>query len=165
MSVSPRFSFPLLTVGQSQKEITHNEALHALDIALAACVEEPPRATPPASPTVGSGYIVAASPTGAWTGRTGAITCYTMGGWRFVAAVEGLTVLVRSTGTFAVYREGSWDVGTLTAAKLVVAGQQVVGSRANAIASPIGGTVVDVPCRDAVSQILMALRQHGLIAT
>ncbi|MEO6360005.1 MAG: DUF2793 domain-containing protein [Sphingomicrobium sp.] len=139
--------------------------MHALDIAIAACVEEPPRATPPAVPTVGSCYIVAASPTGAWTGRVGAVACYTVGGWRFLAAVEGLTALVRSTGTFAVYRLGSWDLGTLTGTKLVVAGQQVVGSRANAIATPVGGTVVDAPCRDSVSQILMTLRQHGLIAT
>lgn len=82
-----------------------------------------------------------------------------------MAAVDGLTALVRSTGTFAVFRQGGWDLGTLAGAKLVIAGQQVVGSRTAAIASPSGGAVVDTPCRDAVAQILIAMRQHGLIAT
>jgi hypothetical protein len=47
---------------------------------------------------------------------------------------------------------------------LVVAGDQVVGARAGAIADPAGGMVIDLMCRAAVVQILNALRGHGLIA-
>jgi hypothetical protein len=47
---------------------------------------------------------------------------------------------------------------------LVVAGDQVVGARAGAIADPAGGMVIDLMCRAAVTQILNALRGHGLIA-
>ncbi|MCG3133395.1 MAG: hypothetical protein HMLKMBBP_00552 [Planctomycetes bacterium] len=46
---------------------------------------------------------------------------------------------------------------------LVVAGDQVVGARAGAIADPAGGMVIDGMCRAAVIQILNALRGHGLI--
>jgi hypothetical protein len=46
---------------------------------------------------------------------------------------------------------------------LFIAGEQVVGSRAAAIATPSGGVNVDAEARAALSQILAALRQHGLI--
>jgi hypothetical protein len=39
----------------------------------------------------------------------------------------------------------------------------VVGSQAAAIASPTGGTNVDVQARSTIDAILSALRQHGLI--
>jgi hypothetical protein len=50
----------VLSVGQAQKEFTHNESLQTLDILVAGAVEEPPLSTPPTSPSVGACYIVAA---------------------------------------------------------------------------------------------------------
>jgi len=49
-------------------------------------------------------------------------------------------------------------------AGLVVSGTQVVGAQAGAIGDPAGGVTIDLQCRDAVTQILSALRGHGLIA-
>jgi len=46
---------------------------------------------------------------------------------------------------------------------LFIDGEQVVGTRAAAIAAPSGGAIVDTEARAAVSQILEGLRQHGLI--
>ena len=144
--------------------MTHNEALQALDVAVAASVEEPPRATPPASPIEGKCFIVSDTPSGAWVGHARQIACFSMGGWRYSTPVEGQLVFVRSSQVFAIYRQNVWDIGTLPGAKLVLNGQQVVGPRLAAISSPSGGTVVDVQCRDALSLALAALRQHGLIA-
>jgi len=48
-------------------------------------------------------------------------------------------------------------------ASVVIAGQQVIGSRASAIGSASGGTTVDVQARAVIDQILTAMRQHGLI--
>ena len=48
---------------------------------------------------------------------------------------------------------------------LFINGEQVLGSRVAAIASPSGGANVDAEVRTAVSQILGALRTHGLIDT
>ena len=128
-------------------------------------VEEPPRATPPASPVLGACYIVAAGATDDWAGKSQCVSAWTSGGWRFVAPVEGMTLYERTGGTFACFRNGAWDVGTLTATSLLIGGQQVVGARAAAIDSPAGGTVVDLEARSAISAILSAMRQHGLIAT
>jgi len=48
---------------------------------------------------------------------------------------------------------------------LFIDGEQVVGTRAAAIAGPTGGATIDAEARAAVSQILEGLRQHGLIAS
>lgn len=61
--------------------------------------------------------------------------------------IEGFTAYVRSTATRAVYREGAWELA------------------AGSIATPSGGAIVDTEARFALSQILAALRQHGLIAS
>lgn len=165
MSGTPRLALPFLSAGQAQKEFTHNEALQALDMIVAGAVEEGPRAVPPASPMVGVCYIVDTSPTGAWAGKAQSVAGFTNGGWRFVVPVEGASLYVKASGTWANYRLGAWEIGTLRGSKVVLGGQQVVGSRAAAIASATGGTTIDIQARTAVDQILSALRQHGLIET
>lgn len=163
MSSTPRLALPFLSVGQAQKEIFHNEALQLLDALVAAAVSEPPRNDPPPSPTVGSCYLVAGTPTGAWVGKPQCVAAYSTGGWRFIAPVEGMTVYVASDDVWATYRAGAWEVGPIRGSSLIVAGEQVVGSRGAAIASPSGGTNVDSQGRSAIDQILAALRLHGLI--
>jgi hypothetical protein len=141
-----------------------NEALQALDILVAGTVEGPPLATPPASPQLGSAYIVGASATDAWAGKDHVIAAWTTGGWRFIPPVEGLALTERTTGTLAAYRSGAWEIGLLRAELVMIEGQQVVGPRAAAIESPAGGATIDVEGRAAIDAILGALRQHGLIA-
>lgn len=165
MTSTPRFALPFLEPGQAQKELFHNEALQTLDVLAGAAVEEPPLAAPPASPTVGSCYIVAASPTGDWAGQEGKIAAFTSGGWRFVGPVEGLSVHVRSSAVTATFRAGVWELGQARANALLISGQQVVGSQASAIADPAGGTIIDAEARGTIALILAALRQHGLIAS
>lgn len=82
----------------------------------------------------------------------------------FARSVEGMTALVKSTATMAIFVAGSWQLGELRGAMLVIAGEQVVGARSAAIASPSGGATVDAEARSAISSVLQALRQHGLIA-
>ena len=114
---------PFIVPGQAQKELFHNEALQVLDVLVAAAVEGPPLATPPASPAIGNCYIVAGSPTGAWAGHAQQLAAYTSGGWRFVAPRDGMSVYVVSSGGTAVYHGGAWVVGTLN-------GSQLTGRRA-----------------------------------
>lgn len=163
MSGSARLSLPFLSAGQAQKEFFHNEALQTLDLIVAAAVEEPPRSTPPASPVEGACYIVEASSAGAWAGKSQWLAGFTGGGWRFIAPLEGMSAYVKATGAWAVYRAGEWELGTLRGLNLVLGGVQVVGGRQAAITTPIGGSIIDVAGRAAISQILSALRAHGLI--
>lgn len=165
MSSTPRLAMPFLSAGQAQKEISHNEALQTLDMLVAAAVEEPPRAVPPASPTVGTCYIVAAAPTGAWAGKQQCVATYTSGGWRFIDPVEGMAAYVKSDSAWAAYRAGVWEIGSIRGSRLIIAGQQVVGIRTGSIASPSGGSTVDIQARATIDQMLNALQQHGLIET
>ena len=165
MELTTRLGLPTLQSGQAAKEVIVNESLVALDLLVGGAVEEPPRNAPPTSPTPGQAYIVGASPTGAWAGKPRYVAGYTTGGWRLIAAADGMTLLVKSTGTFAVYRGGAWDVGEVRASVVKVGGQQVVGGQGAAIPTPTGGGTVDVEARAAIGAILGALRAHGLIAT
>ena len=161
---SARLALPLLVPGQAQKELFHNEALAAIDLALQASVVAVGLETPPASPDIGQCWIVGAVPVGAWNGQAGALAGWTTGGWRFVAPVEGMAVWDSAAGQLARRVGGLWVSGAVTGARLIVDGVQVVGTQRPAIAAPTGGGTVDVQVRDTVTAILAALRSHGLIA-
>jgi hypothetical protein len=163
MAGTPRLALPFLSVGQAQKEFTHNESLQTLDILVAGAVEQQPLATPPASPALGACYIVDAGATDAWTGKSQFVAAWTTGGWRFVPPIEGMLLYEGTSGTWAAFRNGAWELGMLRGAALLIDGQQVVGPRAAPIQSAAGGTVVDSESRAAIDAILSALRQHGLI--
>lgn len=132
---------------------------------VAAAVEGPPLAAPPAGPAIGACYIIAASPTGAWAGKAQHLAAWTSGGWRFIAPRDGLNAYVKSNGATAAYRGAAWVIGDLSGAQVSVDGVKVVGTRGAAIAAPAGGATADAEARTAIGSILAALRTHGLIAT
>jgi hypothetical protein len=136
-----------------------------LDFLVAPAVEDGPRNDPPVAPSVGESHIVGASPTGEWAGKPNFLAGYTTGGWRLLSPTIGATVYVKATESWAIYRSGAWEIGTLRGARLDIGGQQVVGARLPGIASPSGGVTVDDAARTAIQGILQALRAHGLIET
>jgi hypothetical protein len=139
--------------------------LQALDVIVAAAVEGPPLAAPPASPAIGACYIVGASPSGAWAGKAQNLAAYTSGGWRFVVPRDGLNAYVKSSGVTAAFRGTAWVMGDVSGTQVSIDGVKVVGVRGAAIAGPSGGATVDAEARTAVGLILAALRAHGMIAT
>lgn len=130
---------------------------------MAGAVEGAPLAAPPASPALGSCYIVALDATDSWAGKSQCVAAWTSGGWRFISPVEGMTLYERSSGTWMVFRNGAWETGMLRGEMLLIGGQQVVGARAAAIPGPSGGSVVDAEARASLDAVLDALREHGLI--
>ena len=126
-------------------------------------VEEPPRQTPPASPVTGQAYAVATGATGVWAGHDGEIAGFGEGGWRFVAAIDGMSVIDRSSGEALLRRGGSWEPGAVRAREVRVNAQKVIGARQGAIAAPAGGTTIDAEGRSAIAAMLLAMRAHGLI--
>lgn len=159
-----RLAMPLLQPGQAQKELYHNEALALLDIAVQPAVEAVGIDTPPAEPALGQCWIVGPAPVGAWAGRAAALAGWTSGGWRFVAARDGLSAWSRADAQPVRFDGAGWRIGELRGAALVIGGVQVVGARGSAITEPVGGTTIDAEGRAAISAILNALRTHGLIA-
>jgi hypothetical protein len=159
-----RLQLPLLSAGQAQKEVTVNEALQELDIFTAGAVEEGPRQNPPASPAIGSCYVMGSAPTGEWVGKPGYVAAFTSGGWRLYPPIDGARFYNKADNEWIGYRAGFWEQGILRGSSLLLGGRQVVGTQAAAIADPAAGSVVDAEARSAVTQILSAMRQHGLIA-
>ena len=126
MTGCARFNLPYLSAGQAQKEFCHNEALQTLDLAVAAAVEEEPRTSPPSSPAIGDCYIVGTAASGAWAGRDECLAGYTSGGWRFIEPLEGLGAYVKTTGTWAIYLSGAWEIGNVRGSCVLVDGVRVV---------------------------------------
>ena len=163
MDQTARFALPYLAPAQLQKEFFYNEALQRVDTLLCPAVEGPAVSVPPASPAVGDCYLVASGATGAWAGQDETLACFSEGGWRFVPPIEGMSLADRSSGERIEYRNGGWQSGIVDAQEVRVDGQAVLRNRQPAIGNVSGGTVVDSECRTTVSEILGALRAHGLI--
>lgn len=159
---SPRFALPFIVPGQAAKEEFHNEALALLDGLVHAAVEGAPAAAPPADPAEGEAWIVAAGATGEWAGRAHCLAIRSAGGWRFVAPVPGLSVWDKAAGLRRAWTGSGWSDGAVSAAALVIEGQQVVGPRQGAVASPSGGTTIDTQARTAIDALIATLKSHGL---
>ena len=163
MDHTARLNLPLLTAGQSLKELFHNEALQQLEILLSPVVEGMPVAAPPAEPAIGDCWIVAEEAAGDWAGRDGSIACFTTGGWRYVAPFEGMQVADRGSGATFGRRGDAWELGIVRAEEVKIDGETVLRGRQPAIPDPAGGSVADAECRAAVAAMLAAMRAHGLI--
>ncbi len=163
-----RLSLPLLHAAQAQKETTHNEALTRIDLLLHGCVigvaEDTPPVSPPADPAPGACWIVGDAPTGAWAGMAGHVAGHVGGGWRFVAPREGMALWWTGGETIVRFRGGAWRIGEVRASRVIVGGLAVVGEQRAAIPTPEGGNTIDVEARTTLSDVLEALRGHGLIA-
>jgi hypothetical protein len=160
---SSRLRLPLIQPGQAQKELYHNEALLLVDGLLHAAVEGDPAAVPPVAPDTGQCWIVAAAPTGAWSGHAGALAIRTDGGWRFASPVPGMLVWNKAAGHWLHFSGNGWSSGAIPATSIVIGGEQVVGPRQPEVPSASGGTTIDAEARAAIDLLIVALRSHGLI--
>lgn len=103
-----RLHLPYILQSQSQKEVTHNEALKLLDVLIQAVVLDIGINTPPGSPTLGDCYIIGGSPTGAWSGKGNSIAQAVEGGWYFIAPFKRLKVWVESLEQEYYYNGSVW---------------------------------------------------------
>lgn len=136
-SKTPRFGFPLLFQGQSQKEFFVNEALSRIDMLL-QCAVEGVSDTPPASAKEGDCWLVGENATGDWLGRDGAIASVRDGAWTFAIPAPGFRVFDMNAGQALIFADG-W------------AGAVAPGD-------PEGGNVIDAEARAAISELIEALR-------
>lgn len=85
-------------------------------------------ATPPGSPAEGDCYLVAGSPTGAWTGHAGDITFYLNGSWAFIEPLEGMGAGVLDENVAVAFLGGSWVTLTTGGAYTDEQAQDAVGT-------------------------------------
>jgi hypothetical protein len=104
-----RLMLPYILQSQSQKEVTHNDALNILDVVIQAVVQDVGLNTPPGSPTVGQCWVVGSSPTGAWAGKASQIAqAVDGGGWFFVAPFKRLKLWNETTDEYVMFDGTNW---------------------------------------------------------
>lgn len=110
MDATPNLSLPFLMAAQAQKHVTHNEALRALDAVVQLAVADKDLATPPGAPAEGACYLVAAGPTGAWSGQSGKVAAFQDGAWAFYAPRTGWLAWVADEATLYVWNGTAWAI-------------------------------------------------------
>jgi hypothetical protein len=105
---TPNLGLPYIMAAQSQKHVTHNEAIRALDAVVQLGVLDRNLGAPPSSPAEGARYIVAASPSGAWSGHAGKVAAYQDGAWMFYTPSEGWIAWVADEDIAVVWTGSAW---------------------------------------------------------
>lgn len=105
---TPNLNMPEIAASQSQKHVTHNEALALLDALVQLCVLSRVSDTP-ATPQDGARYIVPAGATGDFAGHEGKLAHFTGGAWAFYTPGAGWRAWVEDEGQEVVYSTGLWE--------------------------------------------------------
>ncbi len=108
MDATPNLGLPYIMAAQSQKHVTHNEAIRALDAVVQLSVLDRDLSTPPGSPADGARYIIAASPTGAWSGHAGSVAAHQDGAWMVYAPSQGWIAWVADEDIAVVWSGSAW---------------------------------------------------------
>lgn len=163
MDETTRWALPLLASGQAQKEVTHNEAVAAIDRLLHLAVVSRSVSTPPGTATPGDSYIIAAAPTGAWSGAAGQLASFDGAGWTVTSPKSGCLAWVADEQQFAVFSSAGWLVGGWPTQGLLIDGRTVLAAAPATVTAPAGGANVDSECRAALAELLVALRNQSVI--
>lgn len=108
MNDTPNLVLPYILAAQSQKHVTHNEAIRAIDAIVQLSVLDRTLATPPATPADGDRYLVAGSPTGAWAGQAGKIAAWQDGVWIFYTPKRGWIAWIANENAALAYNGTTW---------------------------------------------------------
>lgn len=107
MEETTNLKLPLLIPNQSQKEITHNEALVIIDNILQNGVIDKDLITPPTEPNSNDIYIIGSNATGDWEGKDKQIAFYD-NGWRFIEPREGFIFWINDEDKLYTYNGTNW---------------------------------------------------------
>ena len=141
-STTPNIGLPLLVAGQAQKEFFVNQALSLLD-ALDRRSVNASQASPPTNPEEGECFRVTATATQQWAGHEDQIAVRIAGAWHFVVPREGMRLFDAAADRCLFFQSG-WHTATSPAL-------------------PTTGAVIDVEARNAIGQLLQALRDIGIL--
>ncbi|MEC5383447.1 DUF2793 domain-containing protein [Aurantimonas sp. C2-6-R+9] len=108
MDDTPHLSLPYLAAAQSQKHVTHNDALTILDALVHLSVIDRTRQAPPTQLAAGDRHIVGPDALLQWTGKVGQVAAWQDNAWIFYPPAEGWRVWVEAEGNILVYTQGDW---------------------------------------------------------
>ncbi|MDH0335205.1 DUF2793 domain-containing protein [Metapseudomonas otitidis] len=132
-------------------QILANTTFALLDQLVQAGAVDKDLSAPPGSPANGSLYIVAASATGAWVGKSGQLAFWltSVNAWSFITPKEGFLVHVNDEDQFYKFNGSSW---------VVFSG----GGSGSGIVSIVAGTGIAVDATDPENPIISATGSGGM---
>lgn len=167
MTTSAVLGIPYIAGQQNQPEVTHNEALNMFQALTGTGVISVGLNTPPGSPSEGDGYIIGASPTGAWAGEANKVAFYLSSQWVIVPGndsngtpitmsgdQEGLRVWDKNTDDLYIWTDQGvspgnyeWRTRTLIATDFSGFSKQYIRNVSNAAntTSCTAATDIDLP--------------------
>lgn len=105
---SPKISVTLTEASATGQAARINGNFLLFDVLIQTAVLDKDLATPPGSPTSGDTYIVASSPTGAWTGKAKNLAYYYNAAWTFFMPKKGWRVHVDDENLYYKYDGSAW---------------------------------------------------------
>lgn len=108
MADTAHLLMPLMSAAQSQKHLTHNDAILMLDTLVQLSVKSASLTAPPGSPAEGDRYIIGSSPTGAWSGKDLNVTSYLDGVWVFFPPRLGWVTYNEADNSILVWTGSAW---------------------------------------------------------
>ncbi len=110
MSNTKHLGLPYIEASQAQKHVTHNEALRALDAVVQLSVLNRSTSSPPAQPSDGDRFIVAAGATGDWTGKEQQIAAWQDNAWAFYPPETGWSCWLEDEEKLLTFQNPDWIV-------------------------------------------------------
>lgn len=117
----------------------YNPSMARLDTLTHLAVKDTTLATPPGSPTTGDRYIIAASPTGAWSGQVGKVTVWNGSAWVFYTPKAGWRTFDENSGGFFYHLGTVWVAES--SSSLTAGAHKLLGNPGTATAAPSDITV------------------------
>ena len=138
MPLSPRLELPYLEPAQAQKHVTHNEALHSLDMLVQLSVEAFDENTPPGLPVTGQVFALGAAPTGDWAGQANMLALREDSGWTFRAPQPGWSATLAGGADLRIWDGSQWQVAAGQTQNLAGLGVNTTSDATNrlAVAAP-----------------------------
>jgi hypothetical protein len=160
MGNTARLGLPLIASGQAQKDVTHNEALLALDRLVALVVQSRSVNAPPMGAQAGQCWIVPAM--GGWNQPAGTLMHWDGLGWVAAAPVPGQMAWIADEGGAVIF-DGSWRAGW-PVTRLLVGARTLFATPAATVAPPSGGPIIDAESRAVLTNLIAALQAQGVLA-
>ena len=105
---TPNLALPYLAAAQSQKHVTVNVALDALDGLVQLSVISAVLSAPPGSPAEGDRYIIESGATGAWVGWDASAAQFSGGAWLRLVPQTGWLAWNAANGQLLVWTGSAW---------------------------------------------------------
>ena len=112
MTSTGHLGLPYIDAAQSQKHVTHNEALRGLDMVVHLSVLSRNVLSPPILPGADTRYLIGTAATGVFAGYDGYVAAFQDGAWSFKAPQTGWRIYVEAEFSVLVFDGSVWrDLG------------------------------------------------------